>query len=123
LTLTRHGDISFSGHFHDSGADSYDTTLVVVLITPDGLAYSVSHQGTTHGTFDPGSRDDDWAANTQSNPISANWDNQFALAGWRWSAHAGSLIGRDLTNFIADLANQLAQALGKAAVGAVIALL
>src|SRR5262249_54278531 len=73
LALTRHGDISFSGHFHDSGADSYDTTLVVVLMTPDGLAYSVTHQGRTHGTFEPGSRNDDWVTNTQSNLVAANW--------------------------------------------------
>jgi hypothetical protein len=123
LALTRHGDISFSGHFHDSGADSYDTTLVVVLMTPDGLAYSVTHQGRTHGTFEPGSRNDDWAVNTQSNLVAANWDNQFALAGWRWSAHSTSLIGQALTNFVTDVANQLAQALGKAGVAAAIALL
>jgi hypothetical protein len=123
LALTSHGDISFSGHFHDSGADSYDMTLVVVLMTPDGLAYSVTHQGRTHGTFDPGSRDDDWAVNAQSVLIAANWDNQFALAGWRWNAYAGSLIGEALTNFIVDTAKQLAQELGKAAAAKVVELL
>ena len=123
LALTRHGDISFSGHFHDSGADSYDTALVVVLMSPDGLAYSVTHQGRTHGTFSPGSRDDDWAVNTQSNLVASDWETQFSRAGWRWSAHAGSLAEGVVADFIADLAKQLASALGKAAVGAVVALI
>jgi hypothetical protein len=92
-------------------------------MTPDGLAYSVTHQGYTGGTFDSHSRDDDWAVNTQSTLIAANWDNQFALAGSRWSADAGSALGDALTGFIADIAKQLAAELGKAAVAAVIALL
>jgi hypothetical protein len=123
LALTRQGDISFSGHFHDSGFDSYDMTLVVVFMTPDGLAYSITHQGRTHGTVEPGSRDDDWAINRHNDLVAANWDSQFSKAAWRWSAHAGSLIEQELNNFITDLAKQLASELGKAAVAAVIALI
>ena len=123
LSLTRQGDISFSGHLHDSGLDSYDMTLVVVLMTPDGLAYSVTHQGRTHGPFDPGSRDDDWVINQHNELIAAQWDGEFSRANWRWSSHAGSLIEQDLTNFIADIAKELASSLGKAAVAAVVALI
>jgi len=122
LRLTSHGDISFSGHFHDSGADSYDMTLTVVLMSSDGLAYSVIHQGRTHGTFESGSRDDDWARNERSNLVATNWE-RFATAGWRWNAHAGSLVGRALTDFVSDTAKQLAQNLGKAAVTSIVALL
>src|SRR5690242_19064446 len=123
LALTRQGDISFSGHFHDSGADSYDTTLVVVLMTPEGLAYSVTHQGRTHGTFESGSRDDDWAVNEHSDMVAKNWDAQFAQARWRWSAHAGSLIGGGLGDFIKGLVKELADEAGKAGVAAAIALI
>jgi len=122
LTLTSHGDISFSGHFHDSGADSYDMTLVVVLMTPDGRSYSITHQGRTHGTFEPGSRDDDWTKNEQSSLIAAHWD-QFAQAGVKYDKAAQSLIGKGLTDFIADTAKQLAIELGRELVSAVIALI
>ena len=107
LALTSHGDISFSGHFHDSGADSYDMTMVVVLMTPDGLAYSITDQGRTHGTFEPGSRDHDWVKNAQSDLVAAPWE-QFPRATVRGSAEASSLIGKALTDYIANIAKQLA---------------
>jgi alkyl hydroperoxide reductase subunit AhpC len=52
-----------------------------------------------------------------------NWDSKFSKATWRSSAYANSLIGQALTDFISDLAKQLAQELGKAAVAAVTALI
>ena len=119
LTITRQGNISFSGHFHDSGADSYRTSLVVVLMTPDGTAYSITHKGRTHGTVDPGSRDDDWVVNEHSDLIAQNWDGQFSQAASRWTARVNSA----LEQAVGDLAQQLAVELGKAAVKGLVALI
>jgi hypothetical protein len=125
LVITSRGDISFSGHLHDSGIDSYNNTISIVLMTPDGLAYSVTHSGKTAGqTFiTPGSSDDNWADNTQSALIAANWDNQFALAAAKMGKQADSLILGAFQRFLVDTANQLAAELGKAAVQAVVTLL
>ena len=69
----------------------------------------MTHQGKTHGTFDSGSRDDDWAINQHNDLIAAKWESEFSQAKWRWAAHAGSLIEQDLTNFIADAAKRTGQ--------------
>jgi len=119
LVLNAQGDISFSGHFHASGADSYNTSLVVILMTPDGYAYSIKHEGRTHGTFERGSRNDDWVINKKSSLVSRHWNDQFSQARWRWSVHAGSVIQSELLN----IANQLAQEIGKAGVTALISLI
>jgi len=123
LVITSHGDISYSGALHDSGLDSYNGSISVVLMTPDGIAYSVTHNGKTHGTLEAGSRDDNWADNTQSPLIAANWDNQFALATARMAGNAGSVIFGGIEKLLVDTANQMAAELGKAAVTAVVALI
>ena len=123
VALTPQGDISFSGHFHNSGADNYNTTVAVVLMTPDGLAYSVTHQGNTYGTFHSGSRNDDWVINEKNDMIAKNWDTQFSKATWKSTARASSKTLESIQSIVDDLANQLAQAAGKAAVAAVISLL
>lgn len=122
VALTPQGDISFSGHLHNSGADNYNTTVAVVLMTPDGLAYSVTHQGNTYGTFHTGSRNDDWVINEKNDIIAKNWDTQFSKATWKSTARASSKTLESIQSIVDDLANQLAQAAGKAAVEAVISL-
>lgn len=119
LVLNRRGDITFTGHFHDSGADSYDTGLVILLMTPDGVPYSAIHQGHTAGTFESGSRNDDWVKIEHNDVVAQNWDNQFSQASWRWTATANSAIEA----VVGDLVKQLAQSLETAAVSAVIALI
>jgi hypothetical protein len=36
VVVNQNGDYSFSGSWHDSGADSYDLDLAMVLVTPSG---------------------------------------------------------------------------------------
>jgi hypothetical protein len=90
-----------------------------VLITPDGLAYSVIHQGHTSGTFNPGSCDDDWAINERNDIVARNWDNQFSKANSRWRANVDSAIA----NTALEIAKPLAEQLGTAIVTGVIALI
>ena len=74
ITLFRTGNFEFSGHMHDSGALAYNYSVACVLKDADGRAYSFAHTGNIAGTFESGSRDDNW------------WDeggNELLAEGWR----------------------------------------
>lgn len=71
LTIRNDGSYTFRGHLHDSGFDSYDVRLSVVLRTaPEGfisLAEVVS--GRVAGTVGSGSRDFDWGEQPLSHEL------------------------------------------------------
>jgi len=54
------GDYSFSGSWHNSGADNYRLGLSVSLNVPFPQSYIFFKAGDTYGTFTPGSRDLIW---------------------------------------------------------------
>lgn len=87
LTLHSDGTCQFSGHFHDSGAPSYNIEFVWVVVDSDGTAYTFTVSGRMHGTFEAGSRDFNWNITRHSNQVAANWGKLCAGWRWRWSAH------------------------------------
>jgi hypothetical protein len=88
LSLFPNGAYSFTGHYHDSGATSYDMGLVWVIKSSSGTAYTFAHAGKVHGTFDPGSRNDDWG-DTGTNPaLSAGWAD--ISAGYSFQRNAAA---------------------------------
>ena len=88
LTLYSDGTYALTGHFHDSGAPSYNLTLVFIIADSQGRPISFAHQGRMHGTFESGSRDDN-PAGTGNNAMIAQLWNTGLGARWWWSAHVG----------------------------------
>lgn len=112
LTLFSDGSYNFSGHFHDSGATSYNTALVWAVKSGAGTIYTFVHQGRVHGTFESGSRDDDWN-NSGNNPaLAAGWADLWAHWSWRWQA----AVNLDIGPLLDDVKNALGVA------GAIIAI-
>jgi hypothetical protein len=73
LTLRQDGSYAFSGHFHDSGGAAYSTALVWVVKDLANQAYTFKHTGRIAGTFESGSRDDNWNVSAVSGAIADNW--------------------------------------------------
>jgi len=96
LTIHSDGTYTFSGHFHDSGATQYNMQLVWVVKDSTNTAYTFEHQGQVFGTFESGSRDDDWNNSGQNDEIKQNWAN--IVAGQTWKANADA--NGDLTNLL-----------------------
>ena len=90
LTLHRNGAFNFSGHFHVSGAISYNDSFAWAVrdFNTPATVYVFAHQGRLHGTFEAGSRDDD-RGNRSSFP---HWPR----VGRLWSA-AGRGGGRHVS--------------------------
>jgi hypothetical protein len=114
LSLFPNGAFSFTGHFHVSGAPSYNMELVWVIRSKAGTVYTFAHGGRVHGTFEAGSRNDDWG-NSNTNPaLAAAWADISAGYSWRWNAGANLDIG--------SMVDQAVKAIGQvAAVVAIVA--
>jgi hypothetical protein len=103
LTLGSDGTYQFSGHFHDSGAPSYNDHLVWAVRASDGTLFTFSHTGHMAGTFEPGSRNDDWN-NTGHNPdIAAHWPALQAGWSWEWRANVNWDVAGDIDRIIKAL--------------------
>lgn len=87
LTLHSDGTCQFNGHFHVSGAPSYNVELVWVIADSGGNAYTFTASGKVHGTFESGSRDFNWNQSQVNGAVAANWPK--LVQGWRyqWNAH------------------------------------
>jgi hypothetical protein len=96
LTIHSDGTYNFTGHFHDSGADEFNTALAWVVKDFLSHGYSFAHSGHVAGTFESGSRNDDWNNDGQNDAIKDNW---FAIAAAD-SASAKAEVNADLTNLI-----------------------
>jgi hypothetical protein len=87
LSLFPDGTAQFTGHYHVSGAPSYNTELAWAVRAGDSFVFTFAHTGRVHGTFEPGSRDDNWNDVRHSDDLR----NHFAAlsASWthHWSAH------------------------------------
>ncbi len=88
LTLFSNGAVNFTGHFHDSGAPSYNMTCTYAVRAADGTIYTFTKTGRTHGTFESGSRNFDWGDNPTQTAVAAGWAN--LVASWSWQARAGA---------------------------------
>jgi hypothetical protein len=76
LTISKDGSYRFTGHLHDSGAWSYETEVVVRLRGVSGQLYELPpHKGFVNGTFNIGSRDDDWDVTGTAAWITDAWDD------------------------------------------------
>jgi hypothetical protein len=95
LTLFRSGVVNFSGHFHVSGAPSYDTGCVFVVRGGD-IAYTFSHRGRVHGTFEAGSRDDDWGDSPTHNAVAEGWPALATDLSWQ----ANATVNPDFNVFV-----------------------
>ena len=113
LTLFRTGAVNFTGHFHVSGAPSYNVTCTYAVRAGDGTVFTFTRTGRVYGTFESGSRNFDWGDNPTSTAIAADWNN--LVASWSWQARAGADID------IGALVDSAVKAVGQAA--AVIAII
>ena len=87
LTLYRSGDYNFSGHFHDAGAPSYNDDMLWVVVDSTGTALTFKHSGHMNGTFESGSRDDDWSNAGHNQNIANAWPALSNGYHWRWQAN------------------------------------
>lgn len=94
LSLFPDGTYNFSGHLHDSGAGSYDDAVVWVAWSDAGTAFLFKHTGRLQGTFESGSRDDDWNDAGVNVVIANAWDNLCHGYHWHWDAGVNFDLGQ-----------------------------
>jgi hypothetical protein len=99
LTLRQDGSLTFTGHFHDSGATEYNMNFIFAVKDSQNIVYTVQHSGRVFGTFESGSRDDDWTIDTRNDRLADNWAN--LAAGSTWVANGSAKMdGTDLFNSV-----------------------
>ncbi|MEV5959068.1 hypothetical protein AB0M11_35930 [Streptomyces sp. NPDC051987] len=86
LSVFSDGTYSLRGHFHASGAVSYDVAIAFVVSDNEDRPISFAHTGRVHGTFEPGSRDDDFAGTANEPMIQQLWPTGFGASG-SWKAN------------------------------------
>lgn len=86
LILRKDGWYNFSGHFHVSGAPSYNVALVWVIKDSKDWVYLFRASGRLHGTFESGSRDFDWNISNRNPDISRNWRDLDQGYRFHWTA-------------------------------------
>lgn len=111
LSLGDSGSFEFNGHFHVSGAISYDTSFVWAVKDSVGNIYTFGHTGRVHGTFESGSRDDDWHGNDIDSFRHEHWAELYRGWSWHWEAR----VNADFLPFVDDIIKLVAagQAIGK----------
>ncbi|WP_454848478.1 hypothetical protein [Rhizobium binxianense] len=115
LTLHQSGHFNFVGHFHDSGATSYNVAFAVGVRSQLGVLYTFASSGHMAGTFEFGSRDFDWSISEHRPILHEDWANIAVNSTWWWSAK----VNLDIFGVL-DTVKTLAQVAG--AVGSVVAL-
>jgi hypothetical protein len=102
LAIYPNGAFNFSGHFHVSGAISYDTSFVWAVKDSNvpATVYAFAHTGRVHGTFEAGSRDDDWGRSEINPAIAAGWSALARGWSWRWEARVNADFGIFLDDII-----------------------
>jgi hypothetical protein len=86
LNLYKNGKYEFSGHFHDSGAPSYDAGVGWVVVGIDGTAFSFVAKVHLNGTFEAGSRNGDWFQSGNNQQIADHWKDLTTSWHYRWQA-------------------------------------
>ncbi len=108
LTLFQSGTINFLGHFHDSGAPSYNVAFAVGVRSQRGVLYLFSRTGHMAGTFESGSRNFDWNIQENHAVIREDWANIAVGSTWWWSAQANWDVAAAI-----DAVKRLAQGVGQ----------
>jgi hypothetical protein len=117
LTLFETGSVNFTGHFHDSGATSYNVAFGVGVRSQRGVLYTFGRQGHMAGTFEFGSRDFNWnLTNEHFDVIRDDWANIAVNSTWWWNAK----VNLDIAGVLSSV-KTIAESVG--AVGSVIALI
>ncbi len=112
LTIRQDGTYTFSGHFHDSGATEYNMALMIAVKDSQNRVYTFQHDGHASGTFEPGSRNDDWNNDGQKPEIAQYWGDM--IAGHTW--HADANADGDFTNLFNSIMGTLGTVLAVVAV-------
>ena len=81
IKLYQSGNYEFYGHFHDSGAPSYDAGIAWLIVGDDGHGISFERKVHLNGTFESGSRDGNWMETGNNPDIAAHWGNISAYPG------------------------------------------
>jgi len=108
LTIRKDGTYAFSGYFHDSGATEYNMALVWAVKDSQNNVYTFEHKGHVSGTFESGSRDDDWETDGQNDAIAQNWASIVASDYAAGQANASG----DLTALINSIIGTIGTVLG-----------
>jgi hypothetical protein len=106
LVLYSNGAYNCSGHFHVSGGISYDTSFVWAVRDSNvpAVVYTFAHTGRVHGTFEPGSRDDDWGKSEILPALAEGWP-----ALWtHWNYHWEARVNADFSVFLDDIVKLVA---------------
>jgi len=96
LSLWPDGRYQFSGHLHDSGGPSYDYSVVWVVSSSAGTAFLFTRSGHLHGTFEHGSRDDDWSESAPNGAFANAWSD--LSRGYQWECRAA--VDSDLQQLV-----------------------
>ena len=104
MTLRKDGTFNFSGYFHDSGAVEFNVNLVWAVKDSGNQVYTFQHSGHVAGTFESGSREDDWSVDGRNDVIAQHWT---ALA-----AGSNSTLKASTTLDMVNLTNAIIGAAG-----------
>lgn len=116
LTLFQSGHFNFNGHFHVSGAPSYNVGFAVGVRSQRGVLYTFLRSGHLAGTFEPGSRDFNWSVQELRDVVREDWADISVGSTWWWNAK----VNWDPLAILSTI-KTLAETVG--AVGSVVALL
>ena len=112
LTIRQDGSYTFTGHFHDSGGTEYKMGLVWAVKDSQNIVYTFQHSGHVSGTFEPGSRNDDWTVDSRNDDIASRWANTAAGSTAHGRAHANI----DIINLTNSLIGTIGTVLGVVAI-------
>jgi hypothetical protein len=112
LTVREDGSFTFSGHLHDSGATEFNVSVAVALKDSQNQVYTFQHSGHVSGTFESGSRNDDWTVDSRNDQIADNW--AYLAAGS--TAQARTEANVELVNVTNSLIGTLGTVLGVVAI-------
>lgn len=91
VTLFPDGTVRFTGHFHVSGAPSYNVSLVWGIKTcNNSVGFALRASGRCHGTFESGSRDFNWDETTNNALIAQHWQELSGCSACNWHAAANA---------------------------------
>jgi hypothetical protein len=103
LSVWSNGAYNFNGHFHDSGATSYDVQIGWAIADGAGTVYTFTKSGHVAGTFEPGSRDFDWNDSGTNPALAAGFNTLAQRYRWQWTARANWDVGALIDSVLAAI--------------------
>src|ERR1700733_8996843 len=127
LVMRRNGDFTFSSHVHDSGFDNIDYAISAVLVTATGIGFTFQRAGHVEGSsaglpFGTPDRNSDFSKTGHNPMITREFDGILSGARLLTTLNGKDKLVGGITGALSDLASQAAQAVGKAALSAAVAL-